>query len=92
METIESIVRRIAREEIQSALSAMAEIVPQRPQAPESALLDVHAVSELIRVAPKTLYNWQSADRGPRAIKVGRNLRWRADDVERWVETQSTGP
>jgi excisionase family DNA binding protein len=36
-----------------------------------------------------TLYSWRYKGDGPRSIKVGRHLRYRAADVERWLEAQS---
>ena len=40
-----------------------------------------------LRVPKATLYQWRYRGEGPRAIKVGRHLRYRLADVERWERT-----
>ncbi|MFI6471497.1 helix-turn-helix transcriptional regulator [Streptomyces sp. NPDC050516] len=38
-----------------------------------------------------TVYQWSHRGGGPRMIKVGRHLRARWEDVERWLDEQSIG-
>lgn len=33
-----------------------------------------------------TIYTWRSRGYGPPAVKVGKHLRWRREDVEAWLE------
>ncbi len=49
-------------------------------------LLTPKDVSELLGVPVRTLYAWRRIDRGPRAIVVGRHLRWDPSEVRRWLD------
>lgn len=55
-----------------------------------SPYLTTEQVSEYLTVPVSTLYQWRSRGRGPRAAKVGRHLRWKLADVDRWVDDQAT--
>lgn len=50
-------------------------------------LLTPEEVSAFLRVPVGTLYSWRSRNAGPPAIKVGRFLRYRRDDLEKFVTT-----
>jgi len=50
-------------------------------------LLDAHELAEWLAVPVATLYQWRYTGNGPRALKVGRHLRYRRSDVEAWLET-----
>lgn len=56
-----------------------------------SVYLTTEQVSEYLTVPVGTLYQWRSRGHGPRAAKVGRHLRWKQADVDRWVDDQATG-
>ncbi len=43
-------------------------------------------VAEYLSVPVSTLYQWRHRGLGPRAARVGRHLRYRRSDVDRWVE------
>ena len=45
-------------------------------------------LAELLRVPVATLYAWRHKGIGPPAIRVGRHLRYRGSDVEKWLEQQ----
>jgi excisionase family DNA binding protein len=49
-------------------------------------LLTPKEVGELLQIPVTTLYGWRYAGRGPRALRVGRHLRYRRDDVEEWLD------
>ncbi|WP_431310336.1 helix-turn-helix transcriptional regulator [Luteimicrobium album] len=34
----------------------------------------------------KTIYRWRTRGYGPRAILVGKHLRWRQDDIDSWID------
>ena len=36
----------------------------------------------------RTIYSWRTRGRGPRALKIGRHLRFRRDDVDAWLAEQ----
>lgn len=48
-------------------------------------------LSEYLGVPPGTLANWRYQGRGPAFVRVGRLVRYRADDVIEWIEDQMTG-
>jgi predicted DNA-binding transcriptional regulator AlpA len=37
----------------------------------------------------KTLYRWRYVGKGPRALKVGRSLLYKAEEVRAWVDEQA---
>ena len=62
----------------------MAVVVETRQQ----ALVSAADLSELLGVEAKTLANWRCLGKGPRSIKVGRLVRYRIADVERWLASR----
>ncbi len=52
-------------------------------------LMKVPQVAEYLGVPVQTLYDWRMRKRGPKAIKIGRHLRYRREDVERWLDEQT---
>jgi excisionase family DNA binding protein len=50
-------------------------------------LLTVPEVAEMLAVPVGTLYAWRHKGTGPRALKVGRHLRYRAADVGEWLDS-----
>jgi excisionase family DNA binding protein len=53
------------------------------------ALLTSEEVAVYLRVPRSTLYGWKYRGDGPRAIRVGRLLRYRSSEVERWLDAQT---
>jgi excisionase family DNA binding protein len=49
-------------------------------------------LAELVRVPPKTIYQWNYRGTGPRFAKIGRHVRYRRADVEAWIEQQYGDP
>ena len=47
-------------------------------------LLTPVELSEQLGVPIGTLYGWRTRGEGPRGIRVGRHLRYRQSDVDRW--------
>jgi len=47
-------------------------------------------VSEYLSVPAGTLANWRYQGHGPRYLRVGRHIRYLADDVHDWVLTQAS--
>lgn len=54
----------------------------------ELALLTPAEVSNLLRIPIKTLYAWRSRNLGPRALRLGKHLRYRTDDVQSWLDSE----
>lgn len=52
---------------------------------PDTALMTIEDLADFLQVPVKTIYNWGPGKR-PRAIRVGRSLRFRMTDVEAWLE------
>jgi excisionase family DNA binding protein len=50
----------------------------------------VEEVSEYLGVPVSTLYVWRHRRKGPRASRVGRHLRYRWADVEKWLDEQAS--
>jgi predicted DNA-binding transcriptional regulator AlpA len=55
------------------------EAVPQR-------LLCAAEVAAILGVPVKTLYQWRYKGVGPAGVRVGWHLRYRAADIEAWIE------
>ena len=43
---------------------------------------------DYLDIATQTIYKWRVEGKGPRAHKIGGHLRFRREDVEKWLETQ----
>lgn len=54
-------------------------------------LLGTREVSEWLKVPEMTLYQWNYKRVGPPVLKVGKHLRYRRNDVERWLDQQTVG-
>ncbi len=48
-------------------------------------------LAAFLGVPVKTLYQWRYVGEGPPAIRVGKHLRYRWEEVEAWLETRG-GP
>jgi excisionase family DNA binding protein len=49
-------------------------------------LLRPDEVAALLDVPLRTIYRWRSRHDGPRGYRIGRHVRYRVDDIERWLE------
>lgn len=56
------------------------------PVAAQDRLLTPSDVSERLGIPVKTLANWRSERRGPLPLRIGCHVRYRASDVESWLE------
>jgi excisionase family DNA binding protein len=48
-------------------------------------LLTPPEVASYLQVSEKTLANWRYLGRGPAFVKVGRDIRYRESELERWL-------
>lgn len=55
-----------------------------------SPLASTEEVSAYLQVPLNTVYQWRRKGVGPRAVRIGRHLRYRWSDVDSWVEQQAT--
>jgi len=53
-------------------------------------LLTPERVSEILAIPVATLYRWRLTGYGPKAIKVGKHLRWRVGTVDVWLNDQES--
>jgi excisionase family DNA binding protein len=51
-------------------------------------LLSTEEVAEVLGRPARTLRQWRYLGEGPRYLKVGATVRYRARDVESWLEAQ----
>lgn len=51
-------------------------------------LLSAQELADYLDVPLKTIYAWRYRGRGPRGFRVGRHVRFRWSDVQRWVSEQ----
>jgi excisionase family DNA binding protein len=58
---------------------------------PESNLLSPDELADYLKVPVKTIYNWRSEGKGPRGIRVGRHVRFRASEIEAWLDRHVEG-
>lgn len=54
-----------------------------------SGYMTTEQVAEYLTVPVNTLYQWRHRGSGPRAARLGRHLRWKQSDVDRWVELRT---
>ncbi len=53
------------------------------------ALRSPQDLSRQVGVPVATIYTWRSRGEGPRAIRVGKHLRYRQSDIDAWLERQA---
>ncbi|MPZ62233.1 MAG: helix-turn-helix domain-containing protein [Propionibacteriales bacterium] len=51
-------------------------------------LLTVTELADYLGVPVATIYDWRVDRTGPRAIRIGRHLKFAVSDVRSWLETQ----
>ncbi|MFD6400841.1 helix-turn-helix transcriptional regulator [Nocardia sp. NPDC060249] len=50
-------------------------------------LWSIDVLADYLGVPKDTIYEWRKSGLGPRAIKVGKSLRWRPKTVELWLDS-----
>lgn len=60
----------------------MPELAAQRP------LLSPQDIAHYLGVPVRTVYAWRHRGEGPPGFRVGKHVRYRASDVEAWLEAQ----
>jgi excisionase family DNA binding protein len=81
--------------DLEVVLKIMAREIPQlstatEPCSPDGPLLSTKAVSEWLGVSSRTLRLWAESDEIP-AVKVGRQWRFRRQDVREWLKRRGDG-
>ena len=49
-------------------------------------LLTVQDLADRMQVPVSTVYQWRKNGTGPKAYRIGKYIRFRVSDVERWIE------
>jgi predicted DNA-binding transcriptional regulator AlpA len=56
-------------------------------------LMTLDEVAAVLKVSRKSLLNWRSHRVGPQGFRIGKAVRYRRDEVERWLlEQESAEP
>jgi predicted DNA-binding transcriptional regulator AlpA len=55
------------------------------------ALLTDTEVAEILRLSPACLRRWRLTGTGPRFVKVGNLVRYRAEDLNLWIRSRPAG-
>ncbi len=55
-------------------------------QMTNQALMSARQVAELLNISTRTLWRLKSAGRLPAAIRIGKSIRWRREDLDTWIE------
>jgi excisionase family DNA binding protein len=53
-----------------------------------SELLTIKEAGAYLKVSVETLRKWRAQGRGPKAVKLGRHLRYRPEDIDQWIKEQ----
>lgn len=56
---------------------------------PTDTLLSPDELADYLKVPVKTIYNWRTKREGPRAVKVGRHVRYRQSEIDAWLDRQA---
>ena len=68
----------------------MTQITPDAAPMHASPLLTPRQVAAYLQIPVGTLYDWRyrGVALGTKVIKVGNHLRWRAEDIEEYLESR----
>ena len=55
----------------------------------ENRLLTPEEVAGILGIPVATLYGWRYRQIGPKALKVGRHLRYRPEDLDRFIQNSA---
>jgi predicted DNA-binding transcriptional regulator AlpA len=55
----------------------------------DQRLYNSEELSDFLGSTPGTLAQWRFHGKGPRFVKIGRNVRYRASDVNAWLDAQT---
>jgi predicted DNA-binding transcriptional regulator AlpA len=57
------------------------------PKTHIAQLLDVHAVGQIFKAAPSTIWQWAKDGVIPKPIKIApKTTRWRADEIKEFID------
>ena len=50
-------------------------------------LLSIEMLADYVGVPVVTIYRWRTEGKGPRALRIGRHLKFALSDVQAWLAT-----
>jgi excisionase family DNA binding protein len=53
------------------------------------SLMSLEDVAGYLGVPVRTVYSWRSIGKGPRGFRVGKYVRYKAADIDAWLERQA---
>lgn len=53
-------------------------------------LVSAQELADFLEIPIKTVYTWRHRNTGPRGFRVGKHLRFRWSEVERWLAALAT--
>ncbi len=56
---------------------------------PESTMMSPAELADYLNVPLRSVYEWRVSGKGPRGARVGRHVRYRLSDVEKWLDQQA---
>jgi len=62
--------------------------IRRRSAMPVNGLLTIQDVSKRLNVPVETLRRWRRARQGPHSFKIGGQLRYRPESIERYIKDQ----
>jgi predicted DNA-binding transcriptional regulator AlpA len=54
-------------------------------------LMDEKAVSRIVGMSLASIRRWRLLRQGPKYLKIGSAVRYRAEDIEAWLSSRPTG-
>jgi len=58
----------------------------KKPPSDLGLLIDTNATAKLLKVSSRTIFSMQTDGRMPKPIRIGSAVRWRYDEIKKWVE------
>lgn len=55
-------------------------------QPPQNGLVDIRRVAQMLGVSSKTVRRMTRRGQLPRAVRIGRQVRWKLADIERYIK------
>ncbi|WP_337173579.1 helix-turn-helix domain-containing protein [Paludisphaera sp.] len=55
-------------------------------------LISAAELASLLGISERTLWRLLSAGRLPQPLRLGRNTRWRSDEIRRWIDSGCPDP
>jgi predicted DNA-binding transcriptional regulator AlpA len=63
----------------------MANHEPETAIAAEQLLITASDLAHLLHISCRTLWRLNSADRVPVPVRLGNSVRWRIDEIRKWI-------